>query len=129
LKPKDDDLIADLTSGHGTFINSVPNEINFYGCELDHNSYAVAKYLYPNAKLVNRDIRGYYPNVTFDYIVGNPPYGLTWIKDSMHYSSELYYCIKAYELLKPCGILAIIVPYSFCADEFSNKSDVGESRK
>ena len=126
LKPKEEDLIADLTLGHGTFINSVPNEINFYGCELDYNSYIVAKHLYPTAKLVNRDIREYYPDVTFDYVVGNPPYGLTWKKDGSNYSSELYYCIKAYELLKPCGILAIIVPYSFCADEFSDKSDIEE---
>ncbi len=126
LKPKEEDLIADLTCGHGTFINSVPNEINFYGCELDYNSYLVAKHLYPDAKLVNKDIREYYPKVTFDYITGNPPYGLTWNKDDLNYSSELYYCIKAHELLKPCGILAIIVPYSFCSDEFSNGSDIKE---
>lgn len=124
LKPKQSDLIADLTCGHGAFINSAPNEINFYGCELDYNSYLVAKYLYPEAKLVNGDIREYSPQSTFDYVIGNPPYGLKWIKNNINFSSELYYCIKAYELLKPCGILAIIVPYSFCNDEFSNKSDI-----
>lgn len=124
LKPKQSDLIADLTFGHGAFINSVPNEINFYGCELDYNSYLVAKYLYPDAKLVHGDIREYSPESTFDYVIGNPPYGLKWTKNGVNYSSELYYCIKAHTLLKPCGILAIIVPYSFCNDEFSNKSDI-----
>ncbi len=108
LKPKETDLIADLTCGHGAFINSAPNGINFYGCEPDYNSYIVAKYLYPGAKLVNKDIREYHPKVSFDYIVGNPPYGLNWRKDSSVYSSELYYCIKAHKLLKPCGILAIL---------------------
>lgn len=124
IRPKENDLIADLTCGHGAFINSAPNELNFYGCELDYNSYLVAKHLYPDAKLTNKDIREYAPNVTFDYVVGNPPYSLKWYKEGVRYSSELYYCIKAYELLKPCGILAIIVPYSFCNDEFSNKSDI-----
>ena len=126
LKPKDNDLISDLTCGHGAFINSAPNEINFYGCELDFNSYLVSKYLYPDAKLVNKDIREYFPKITFDYIVGNPPYGLTWRDHQKDYSSELYYCIKAHELLKPGGILAIIVPDSFCSDEFSDKSKIEE---
>lgn len=34
--------------------------------------------------------------------------------------SQFYYCIKAAELLKPLGILAIIVPASFLNDSFSD---------
>ena len=33
-------------------------------------------------------------------------------------ASQLYYCVKAAELLKPMGILALIVPQSFLADQF-----------
>ena len=33
-------------------------------------------------------------------------------------SSQLYYCVKAAELLKPMGILALIVPNSFLAERF-----------
>lgn len=114
------DLVADLTCGHGSFISCAPVEANFYGCELDGKSYRVAKYLYPDAKLENTDIRFYEPGVTFDYVLGNPPYNLRWRKDDNSYLSEYYYCLKAAELLKPAGIMAIIVPLSFCADDFSD---------
>ena len=114
------DLIADLTCGHGSFISCAPVESNFYGCELDGKPYRVAKYLYPDAKLENTDIRFYEPKITFDYVLGNPPYNLRWRKDDSNYLSEYYYCLKAAELLKPAGIMAIIVPMSFCADDFSD---------
>ena len=114
------DLVADLTCGHGAFASCCPVESNFYGCEIEGKSYRVAQYLYPDAKLENTDIRFYEPKVTFDYVVGNPPYNLRWSKDDKNYLSEYYYCLKAAELLKPAGIMAIIVPLSFCADEFSD---------
>lgn len=120
LHISNNDLVADLTCGHGAFASCCPIESNFYGCELDGKSYRVAKYLYPDAKLENTDIRFYEPKVTFDYVVGNPPYNLRWSKDNNNYLSEYYYCLKAAELLKPAGIMAIIVPLSFCADEFSD---------
>lgn len=114
------DLVADLTCGHGAFASCCPVEANFYGCELEGKTYRVAKYLYPDAKLENTDIRFYEPKITFDYVVGNPPYNLKWRKDDTSYLSEYYYCLKAAELMKPAGIMAIIVPLSFCADEFSD---------
>ncbi len=129
LKPKTEDLVLDLCCGHGSFINSAQNEYNFYGCELDVKSYKVAEYLYPNAKLQNTDIRMYNPKITFDFVVGNPPYNLIWRKDNESYLSEYYYCLKAAELLKPCGIMAIIVPQSFLADDFSDKSMIERIEK
>lgn len=120
LKLSKNDMIADLCSGHGSFINGCPNETNFYGCELDPKSFMVSKYLYPDAKIKNCDIRSYEPNILFDAVLGNPPFNLTFYKDSRSYRSEVYYCLKAAELLKPGGFLAIIVPKSFCADEFTN---------
>jgi hypothetical protein len=124
LKPKKSDLTADLCCGHGAFINSTPNELNFYGCEIDKSAFKVAKYLYSEAKISCDDIRNYNPGTTFDYVVGNPPYNLCWRKDGESYSSEFYYCLRAAELLKPCGVLAIIVPESFASDEFSNKAQI-----
>ena len=109
-----DDFVADLTMGHGAFINSVPNEENFYGNELDMKCYKVAKHLYPNANLSCGDIRGYETNVRFDYIVGNPPYNLKWGE----YLSQLYYVIKSATLIKTGGIMAIVVPTSFLNDTF-----------
>ena len=124
LQVTENDLVADLTSGHGAFISCCPNESNFYACELDTQPYAVSKYLYPKAHIENTDIRFYEPGVTFDYVVGNPPYNLSWRKDGIGYLSEVYYCLKAAELLKPAGIMAIIVPESFCDDDFADKSKI-----
>lgn len=124
LHVSENDLVADLTSGHGAFISCCPNEANFYACELDTQPYAVSKYLYPKAHIENTDIRFYEPGVIFDYVVGNPPYNLSWRKNGVGYLSEVYYCLKAAELLKPAGIMAIIVPESFCDDDFADKSKI-----
>lgn len=129
LHVEEEDLVADLTSGHGAFAAYCPNEANFYGCELDVQPFNVSKYLYPNAHFENTDIRFYDPGVMFDYVVGNPPYNLRWDVDRKCYLSEFYYCLKAADLLKPAGILVVIVPMSFCADDFSNKSMIEEINK
>lgn len=120
LKLDDTDVIADLTCGMGTFFNFAPMESNVYGCELDIKAYKVAKYLYPKANLTCGDIRSYDPGIKLDYVVGNPPFNLRWWVDGSQVLSQLYYCQKAAELLKPMGIMALVVPYSFLADGFSD---------
>ena len=121
------DLVADLTCGIGSFFNFMPTENNLYGCELDNKAYKVAKYLYPDSNIVNGDIRLYQPGILFDYVLGNPPFNLKWWVDgNEEMLSQLYYCIKAHELLKPCGIMAIVVPKSFLADDFSDSGMIRE---
>ena len=115
------DLIADLTCGIGNFFNFMPTENNLYGCEIDNKAYKVARHLYPDANIENGDIRLYKPGILFDYVLGNPPFNLKWwIESNEEVLSQLYYCIKAHELLKPCGILALVVPKSFLADDFTD---------
>ena len=127
LRPLEHDLVADLTCGMGNFFNYAPTIANVYGCELDVNAYKVARYLYPEANLVQGDIRTYQPEVRFDYVVGNPPFHLKWwVEDGTEMSSQLYYCVKAAELLKPLGIMALVVPQSFLADNFSDKAMIRE---
>ncbi|GAA4880356.1 hypothetical protein GCM10023310_70700 [Paenibacillus vulneris] len=118
LNPTKHDLIADLTAGIGNFFNWLPNQQNVYANELDIKAYKVMKFLYPKVHITADDVRNYNPNTTFDLILGNPPFNLKWTVGKEEYLSQLYYCIKAYELLKPAGILALIVPYSFLSDEF-----------
>lgn len=125
LNPSKDALIADLTFGAGGFFNFMPTESNLYGCEIDTNAYKVAHHLYPAANLENKDIRVYSPGVRFDYVIGNPPFNLKWwTEDGKTMFSQFFYCIKAAELLKPNGIMAIIVPQSFLDDDFLNKHDI-----
>lgn len=121
LSPSHYDLVADLTCGKGSFFNYMPVEGNAYGCEIDTKAYKVAHYLFPAANLTLGDIRYYKPDVRFDYVVGNPPFNLRWQDGEDEYLSQLYYCRKASELLKPMGILALIVPQSFLADDFLDK--------
>ena len=121
------DLIADLTCGIGNFFNFMPTENNLYGCEIDNKAYKVARHLYPDANIENGDIRLYKPGILFDYVLGNPPFNLKWwIEGNEEVLSQLYYCLKAHELLKPCGIIAIVVPKSFLADDFTDGSMIRE---
>lgn len=122
----DADLIADLTCGMGNFFNFMPVESNLYGCEVDPKAYKVAHYLYPSANLELGDVRAYQPEVRFDYVVGNPPFNLRWYTPDGDCLSQLYYCFKAAELLKPLGILALVVPQSFLADSFADGTAIRE---
>lgn len=125
LRLSDTDLVADLTCGMGNFFNFLPNERNAYGCEVDPNACAVARKLYPQAHIVQGDIRDYEPQTHFDFVLGNPPFHLRWIMpDATVMTSHQYYCLKAAKLLKPLGILAVIVPASFLADSFSDKGAI-----
>ena len=126
LSPATDETVADLTSGMANFCNFMVVEANFYGCELDIKSHKVAHYLYPAANLEHKDIRFYQPDMRFDYVVGNPPFNLKWDVDGTTYISQMYYCVKAAQLLKPGGIMAIVTPASFLADEFLDSAKISE---
>lgn len=52
-----------------------------------------------------------------------------WIGEGSEILSHPYYCYKAAELLKPLGILALIVPCSFLADDFSDKAMIREMQE
>lgn len=130
LRLSSKDLIADLTCGMGSFFNFVPVETNAYGCELDMRAYKVAHFLFPDANIECQDLRTYQPNLRFDYVVGNPPFHLTWWTEAYgELSSQMYYCLKATELLKPLGIMVLIVPQSFLADTFTDKNQIRQMEK
>lgn len=130
LKPSQFDLVGDLTCGKGSFFNFFPVESNLYGCEIDPKACKVARYLFHAANITLGDIRTYRPGVRFDYVVGNPPFNLCWwAGKGKEVLSQFYYCTKAAELLKPLGILALIVPRSFLADDFSDKAMIREMER
>ncbi len=126
LSPSVDETVADLTSGTANFANFMPVEENFYGCELDIKSHKVACYLYPTANLEHKDIRFYKPDMRFDYVVGNPPFNLKWETESGTVISQMYYCLKAAQLMKPLGLMAIVVPASFLNDSYLDSAKISE---
>lgn len=130
LRLSEHNLVADLTCGMGSFFNFIPTESNIYGCELDVNAVKVARFLYPDASIECRDIRTCQPDTRFDYVVGNPPFHLKWwTKSGRELSSHMYYCLKAAEVLKPLGILALIVPASYLSDTFTDSRQIREMEK
>ena len=130
LKLSEHNLVADLTCGMGSFFNFIPTEANIYGCELDVKAVKVARFLYPKATIECRDIRTCLPETRFDYVVGNPPFHLKWwTKSGREIPSQMYYCLKAAEVLKPLGILALIVPQSFLSNSFTDSGQIREIEK
>lgn len=123
------DQVADLTFGMGNFFNFLPVEANVSGCELDTKAFNVARYLYPEANLVNGDIRYYRPEQKFDIIFGNPPFNIYWKIGSDEIISQLYFLQKANEVLSPGGIMAVITPVSFLADEFTDKNFISQTEE
>lgn len=126
LKPSHDELIADLTAGHGSLINFLPNKSNVYANEYELRAFKVLCYLFPECNLSNEDIRAYIPRTLFDIVLGNPPYNLKWEVNGNIYNSQYYYMLKAHELLKPAGILVLIVPKTFLSDDFTESGYIKE---
>lgn len=123
IRPSHGQRIADLTCGKGSFFNHLPDEEDIYGCEIDPDSFAVARHLFPKAKLTLGDMRTYQPGIHFHTVVGNPPYNLNWNYDGKKMPSQTAYILKAAELLFPGGLLAVIVPETFLG-ESTKKIDI-----
>lgn len=123
------DMVADITCGSGNFFNFMPNEKNCYGCEIDPAAHKVASFLYPDATIEMNDIRFYKPEHRFDIIVGNPPFNLMFQVGKEKIVSQLFFLIKAHELLSSAGMVVFIAPESFLADSFSDKHLIAEVNK
>lgn len=122
--PSDSDMVADLCCGMGNFFNYLSGQKNVYGIDVDFNAIKVAKHLYPDANISALDIRQYEPKERFDIVFGNPPFNLKFRYKGDDVLSQFYYCLKSNDLLNPAGLLLLITPISFMADEFWNKSQI-----
>jgi len=123
IKVDSSHFVADLSFGKGGFFNCCPNETNIYGCELDSLSANIGTMLFNQGNLQQGDLRVYKPDIKMDIIFGNPPFNLRWTWDSQRsILSQMVYMYKAKELLKQGGLLVMLVPQSFLADAFYDKS-------
>jgi SAM-dependent methyltransferase len=133
VEPKADDTIADITCGMGNFFNYFTQE-NCYGADIDKKAIEVAKYLYPNANIKAEDFKYFKVESKVDYVIGNPPFNLKVTKSEKSSNghwyndydvlSQFFFFEKASEIIKPAGLILAIVPESFLADEFFNKSHI-----
>jgi hypothetical protein len=133
VEPKADDTVADITCGMGNFFNYFTQE-NCYGADIDKKAIEVAKHLYSNATIKVEDFKYFKVETKVDYVIGNPPFNLKvtksekssighWYND-YHVLSQFFFFEKASEIIKPAGLILAIVPESFLADEFFNKSNI-----
>jgi tRNA/tmRNA/rRNA uracil-C5-methylase (TrmA/RlmC/RlmD family) len=60
-----DGVFIDLTCGKGSFFNHLPNEEKICGCEIEPDSYAIARSMFPEANLTLGDIRSTIPGCSF----------------------------------------------------------------
>jgi len=129
VSPTQNDLVADITCGIGNFFNYF-QEDNCVGYDIDRKAIEVAKHLYPNANLKVEDFRFFRVENKVDFVLGNPPFNLRFTKNgenswsSTTILSQFFFFTKAFEIMKPAGIMLVIVPESFIQDTFFNKSNI-----
>lgn len=115
--------IADFNCGSGNFFNSLPvPENKMYGIEIEPNAFKVAKFLYPDANIIEGDFVTVEFDTKFDMVVGNPPFNLKTPKGI----SQFYFMEKAAEYLRPGRLLCFIAPKTFLEDEYMNKHRLNE---
>lgn len=120
IQPQPNEMVLDMCCGIGNFFNFLPNKHNAYGFDIDPDAIRVAKFLYPDANIQVANLCTHNPEERFDIVIGNPPFNL----DFDGVQSQFYYCNKAYWMLKPSGLLIMIVPSSFLQNEFWERSKV-----
>ncbi|MGG3890330.1 DEAD/DEAH box helicase [Metabacillus fastidiosus] len=118
------DLICDMAAGIGNLINWMPDLKNVYLNELNLKSYQVMKYLFPECNNTNDDMRNFNPSEKMDIIIGNPPFNIPLEYNNNKYNSQLLYMLRASEIMKPAGVLCLIVPNSFLSDDFMEQGAI-----
>ncbi len=122
LLDKPFNTILEPSAGHGSFFEHMPlplkQNASVHGVELDEVSSALVQWLYPQVTLFRKGFEEYQPDVRFDLIIGNPPYGRELLQDKHHHDlSHLrihhFFVAKSMRLLAPGGILAMVLPSYF----------------
>ena len=116
--------ILDPSVGVGNFYGFMPPEMRgssqLHGCELDILTSQIVAALYPSAKIAkSTGFQAYnVPAGYFDMVIGNPPFGSQTISDEKGsaysgWSIHNYFFAKSIEMLRPGGIMPMVVSHSF----------------
>lgn len=131
--------VLDPCCGTGNFLLQLPEEVgveNIYGCDIDDISVCIArinlalKFRLPSRHVLYEHIKArdyllFGMEESFDYIIGNPPWGYEFTEDEKERLRERYVCaqgknIESYDVfteqaisdLKCGGILSFVLPES-----------------
>lgn len=111
--------VLEPSVGVGNFFGLLPDGlatgVQLAGVELDTLTATIAKKLYPKAKIQNAGFQDFTsPDGRYDVIIGNPPFGQQKLYDSKrkhlsNFSIHNYFFAKSVDLLRPNGVLAMVV--------------------
>lgn len=112
--------LLEPSMGVGNFFGAMPHDMRvnstLFGVELDNITGAIAKYLYPNAR-INTPV-GFQdvviPSNSFDFATGNPPFGEHSLYDKNHpefrsFAIHQFFFAKTLDTLRPGGIQVFVV--------------------
>ena len=125
-------LVLEPSCATGRFMDNAPRKWLFHGIEIDPTSSRIAKILHGDKAVIeNSDFRrfamlqlqnGEQPEV-YDVVIGNPPFGTFTVnpgdleatnygRDLSHNRFECFFVEECLRMLKPGGILAMVLPHS-----------------
>ena len=114
--------ILEPAIGHGVFMEHMPPSIRqnsrITAVEIDAVSSQIVQKLYPDVTLYTQGFETWHTHQRFDAIIGNPPYGSQMLFDEQHpdlkgFCIHHFFVAKCMRLLKPDGILAMVLPSYF----------------
>lgn len=115
--------VIDPAVGIGNFIGLMPPAMRaasqIHGVELDQVSSEIAARLYPGAQIAQSTAFQNFSGAVggFDLVVGNPPFGGHVVADPgkaySGWSIHNYFFAKSIELLRPGGMMAMVVSNAF----------------
>lgn len=113
--------VLEPSCGGGAFLRALPDACDVTGIEYMMETSEVARICYPNAKIIHGDALKQTFKEPFDYVIGNPPYGLKvedWEFDSgKKAKSEIAFIEYGLRNLKEGGFLAMVIPDSILANK------------
>lgn len=113
--------VLEPSCGGGAFLRALPDACDVTGIEYMMETSEVARICYPNAKIIHGDALKQTFKDPFDYVIGNPPYGLKvedWEFDSgKKAKSEIAFIEYGLRNLKEGGFLAMVIPDSILANK------------
>lgn len=114
------------SAGSGVFIEHVPSDAEITALELDETSAKVTSLIYPQADVIQGDAFLHGRRDYYDYVIGNPPYGVSIDVDvaALHDAFETLKVAKgrargksesafielAIKAAKPGGYIAFVLP-------------------
>jgi predicted RNA methylase len=115
--------IVDPACGDGAFLRYATEQnlaprTHLYGCDIDPPLAAMTAVDLPNVRCADGLDEASLQAGAFDLVVGNPPFGVvTSPVDGLPRISEVRFLLRAIELARPGGFVALVLPSGVLANE------------